>query len=183
MNPQYAQYPQPVPPKKSGFPVWAIVLIVVALFLILVIVILGVLAMHGVRRYTMLSKTAEATATVGSIALDAERAYDADEKICDSASSPVPKSMTDVRGKKYMSTASDWSADSPKNAGFSCIKFEMSTPQYYQYDYKKTGADAFKAIAHGDLDGNGVSSEFAMTGKVSAGSVTLEPIVTTNAEE
>lgn len=184
MNPPYPQYPQqPAPPQKSGMPVWAIVLIVVVLFVIAIIGILAALAIHGVHRYTTLSKTAEATSSVNSMASDAEREYEADAKICDSASSPVPKSITDVKGKKYMSSPTDWTADSTKNAGFSCIKFEMSFPQYYQYDYKKTGADGFQAIAHGDLDGNGVTSEFSMSGKVTGGVVTLEPLVKIREEE
>ena len=178
-----AQYAQPPPPQKSGFPTWLIVVGVVLLFVVAIIGIMAVLAISGMRRYITASKTVEARATVQSIAHDAEAAYAADAKLCDSASSPVPASIAAVSGKKYMSTPSDWSADAAKNAGFACLKFEKSDPQYYQYDYKKT-ASGFDAIAHGDLNGNGVTSEFKVTGQVIGGAVVVAPsVMETDPEE
>ena len=47
----------------------------------------------------------------------------------------------------------------------------MTDPQYYQYDYQETGTtgaanDKFDAIAVGDLDGNGTTSSFTLSGKL-----------------
>ena len=171
-----APYPQQ-PPAKSGMPVWLIVLLVVLLFVIAIIGILAVLAVTGVRKYISASKNAEAMSNVYMIASDGESAFAADTKLCDSASTPVPASIKDVSGKKYMSSPSDWTVDSAKHAGFACLKFEKSDPQYYQYDYKKTGPGDFTALARGDLNGDGVTSEFAMSGHVAGGTVTLDSSV------
>jgi type IV pilus assembly protein PilA len=175
MAPQ-APYMQP-PPPKSGFPGWAIALIVVVLFVIVIIGILAVLAITGVRKYVSAAKSAEAMSGVRMIALDADASYTGSSKVCDSASSPVPASIADVKGKKYMSTPADWTVDAAKNAGFACIKYEMSTPQYYQYDYKKTGPSSFMAIAKGDTNGDGVESEFTLSGHVVGTTMNVDPNV------
>jgi type IV pilus assembly protein PilA len=176
MAPNAPYYPQPQQP-KSGFPVWAIVLIIVLLLVVAIVGILAVLAVTGVRRYTMLAKTAEAMSSVNAMAHEAEVAYTENGAVCDSASAPVPAAISQVSGKKYMSSTSDWEADKAKNAGFACLKFEMSVPQYYQYDYKKT-ATGFTALAHGDLNGDSVTSEFSLSGHTSGTSgLTLDTSV------
>ncbi len=194
-----APYPVPAPPKKSNTAL--IVLLIVGGVILLVIAVIGVLAVlaiSGTRKYVAAAKTAEATNTVGEIARNATAAYEREaldpsgaiaHKLCGSASRPVPASMSDVRGKKYMSTSADWSADSAKNAGFYCLKFQMDAPQYYQYDYKVTGSgsktgDAFTATARGDLDGDGQESTFTITGTVGAGDmVTAGALKQTDPEE
>lgn len=179
-----APYPQQPPPQKSGFPTWLIILLSVGLFVIALIGILAVLAISGVRKYISASKTAEAQVTVRTLAMDADTAFAADGKLCDSASAPVPTTMAAVSAKKYLSSPSDWSADAAKNAGFACLKFEKSEPQYYQYDYKKSGPSEFAAVAHGDLDGNGVTSEFKLTGQVVGTTVNIAPtVMETNPQE
>jgi hypothetical protein len=78
-----------------------------------------------------------------------------------------------VAAKKYQSSTADWSRDAAANAGFACLRFEMSSPQYYQYDYQVTGSasrqavgDGFQAIAHGDLNGDGAVSTFMLPGRI-----------------
>jgi len=171
------------PPQKSGMPGWLIAIIVVVVLLVAMIAVFVVLAMVGVRRYVKVAKTAEALNSVSSIARTAASEYDANEKLCRSASHPVPTSMSLVSGKKYQSQPSDWNSD-PPDTGFKCLNFEIGTPQYYQYDYKLSSPDSFEAIAHGDLDGNGVSSEFKLGGRVASGVVVIAPNVTqTNPDE
>jgi type IV pilus assembly protein PilA len=163
-------------------PVWLIVVLVSLVLLIVLIGTLALLAVTGMRKYIGAAKAAEAVNGVGMIARDGKAAYDDTGELCASASRPVPATIADVKGKKYMSTPSDWDADKATNAGFSCLKFEMSYPQYYQYDYQFTGSpsratagDSFRAIAHGDLNGDGVESEFTLSGSIVGKSVVLDP--------
>lgn len=180
------------PPQKSGFPVWLIVILAIVGAGILIGGILVVLGIYGTRKYIANAKTAEARNTLGMLSKDAVSAYEAEElallggapvhRLCASASHPVPLLDSMVSGRKYQSTSSDWLGDKPINAGFSCLKFEMMSPQYYQYDYKRTGTgssegDRFDAIARGDLDGNGVFSTFTATGQISGGHVLVAPTI------
>jgi hypothetical protein len=80
-----------------------------------------------------------------------------------------------VQAKKYQSSPAEWQREASANAGFACLKFEMSSPQYYQYDYRRVGSasgraagDSFHAIAHGDLNGDGVESTFDLEGHITA---------------
>lgn len=66
---------------------------------------------------------------------------------------PVPASLADVAGKKYMSSRDDW-----EKAGFgACIRFEWSSPQYFQYQWEKTSETGGVVHAQGDLDGDGAA--------------------------
>jgi type IV pilus assembly protein PilA len=199
----HGAYPVPPPPQKSNTLLIVFLIIGgVILVVVLGIVVMGALAVTGTRKYINASKAAEATNTIGQISRDAAAAYEAESidpsgttgittvhKLCASASHPVPSTMADVRGKKYMSSPSDWSADSTKNGGFYCLKFDMSMPQYYQYDYKITGSgsklgDSFTAQAKGDLDGDMEESTFEITGTIGSGDmVTLGEMKQTNPDE
>jgi len=187
--------PYPPPQRAGGFPVWGIVLMILG-GLIFVVGIMAVLAISGVRQYLANAKMVEATSSLSTIAKSAVVAYDGatapEQALCSSASSPVPTSVTMVSGKKYMSTSSDWSVDEAKVGGFACLGFEMTSPQYYQYDYQRTGSakgnvarDGFHAIAHGDLNGDGVVSTFDYSGLIDpSGKVILAPsIAQTNPTE
>lgn len=180
-------YPYAPPPRKSGgFPTWAIVLLAVFGVGIVLVGVMAVLAIAGVRRYLSAAKSAEATNTIGLIGLDASMAYaEPGHVLCASASHPVPVSILQVSAKKYMSSPVDWTSD-PSDQGFNCLKFTMDLPQYYQYDYRRTGGatgsavgDGFEAEAKGDLDGDGVTSSFKTTGSItSVGTLTRSPMVT-----
>lgn len=148
--------------------------------------VLAVLAIFGVRKYIGAAKSAEARNSLGQIGRDAISAYEAESpetparRLCPSASRTVPDSITRVTRKKYMSLASEWEIDKARNSGFYCLKFSMSSPQYYVYTYRAHGAsaagDGFEAIANGDLDGDGTISEFKLTGQIgAAGTLDLAP--------
>jgi len=185
---QYAQPPQGYPPpqKTSGSTILVIVVVVV-LGVVFFIGIMAVLAISGVRKYLQNAKMVEATNSVAMIGRSAASAYDPSDpstaSLCASATEPIPSSLTFVSGKKYMSSPTDWARDLPSNAGFACLKFDMSYPQYYQYDYKRIGSgaapgDQFHAIAHGDLDGDGVASTFDLTGQITkGGAVAINPTI------
>jgi type IV pilus assembly protein PilA len=178
-----AGQPSEAPPQKKKFPVWLIVVLATAGAFCLVVPILLVLGIYGTRKYIANAKTAEARNVLGQIAKDAAVAYEseslsaggqgASHRLCASASRPVPVSVAAVKGMKYQASAAEWEADQATNGGFYCLKFEMDQPQYYQYMYTAHGAsapgDGFVGMAHGDLNGDGVTSEFSISGQIAAG--------------
>jgi type IV pilus assembly protein PilA len=165
--------------------------------LMLVIAIVGVLStlgVVGVRRYVYHAKTAEARNGVTQISTCAKISYERESmaatitqvagstpvvhNLCTDASTPVPASLSSVSGKKYQSAPIEWEADgSGVGKGFTCLRFSMSDPQYYQYHYVgSTGsAGTFTAIVRGDLDGDGVPSAYEMNGVVRNGAVFVSP--------
>jgi type IV pilus assembly protein PilA len=160
--------------------------------LMIVVAIIGILAMlaaYGVRKYIAMSKTTEARNALGRIGNAAIISYEDDEfmanatmtpgsstgltrQLCDNASQSVPSDISAVRGKKYQSTVADWSVDAAGNSGFACLKFTIDQPQYFLYTYAVSGTvhpgDSFTATAHGDLNGDGVQSTFALTGAITS---------------
>jgi len=180
--------------------------------LMIVVAIIGVLAalaVFGVRRYVLNSKTAEARNALGGMAKAASMAYDREilagailtvgnstgivSHFCSSSSASVPASPSSVQGKKYQSSPSEWTTGDAVS-GWSCLRFAMTDPQYYMYTYAEVGSmgapnESFTAGANGDLDGNGVLSTFSLYGLLQSGSTgamvaTVAPaIVESNAEE
>jgi len=175
----------PQQPKK-GFPVWAIVLLVLlglAGFMLITLVTLGI---YGTRRYLAAAKTAEAKNTIGAISRDAVAAYEKEQvgaddqlthRLCASAV-PVPASLASVKGLKYLPSSApgtDFNSGDAQN-GWKCLRFSMTMPNYYRYQYNKgsgylapslaPGPNGFEASAQGDIDANGTLSTFARTGMV-----------------
>src|ERR1044071_7674883 len=98
--------------------------------LMIVVAIVGVLAalaIYGVRKYLLNSKTAEVRNAVGQMAKDAKAAYeresmksdilqggksaDVSNNLCTNATATVPASADSIKGKKYQSAATDWTVD------------------------------------------------------------------------
>jgi type IV pilus assembly protein PilA len=155
--------------------------------------VLLALGVYGVRKYVASAKTIEAKNTISQIARLAAAAYEresmddpvhpaaashaAGRRLCGSAVA-VPAAVP--KGVKYMPSSADFSTGDA-HTGWTCLKFSMNSPSYYQYMYEKgagsgkSGASAtgFEASARGDLDGNGVTSFFARSGDVKNGSVML----------
>lgn len=201
--PNQAPY-QPGPPmqqpqKKSGFPVWAIILIVVFGLILVFVLVLVALGIYGTRKYLAAAKTAEAKNSIGAISRAAVTAYEYEQlvddkvvtnRLCGSAN-PVPASMSAISGMKYQpNTASgtDFNVGDAQT-GWPCLKFSMTYPVYYRYQYHKgtgyvspksdPGANGFEASAQGDLDGNGVYSTFSRVGAVGpSGSLVVAPTIT-----
>lgn len=177
--------------------------------LMIVVAIIGVLAalaIYGVRKYLTNAKTAEARTGLGRMAKDAQSAFEREtmsqdviplegregisRALCVTAPL-VPDTVAEISNGKYQSSPADWN-----QVGWSCLKFSMSDPQYFQYGYESdavagtNGAvgDTFTAIANGDLDGDGTTSSFEFFGALqedSSGMVlTLaDQIKETNVEE
>ena len=168
---------------KSKFPVWIVVFLLAIPVGIAVLGIVAALGIYGVRKYLSAAKSSEAKFETARIAKDAMAAFEkeielpdgtAGHRLCPSATKSVPPSLADVGGKKYMSSPAEWTADGP-DAGFGCLQYSTSVPQYYMYSYEATGTgavgDRFTARANGDLDGDGISSTFELSGTVKEGDV------------
>ena len=180
------QYPYPPPPKPSsgGAAIGIVIAVVGALMaLVAVVGVLAVLAMYGVRKYIANAKTVEARSSLRMMGIDAQAVWSERQALCPSASAPVPPDIAMVRGRKYQSSAGEWNADKAREGGFACLGFTMTSPQYYQYAYEADG-DGLKAVAHGDLNGDGYESTFELRGQKTGTSLMIAPqIVETSPEE
>jgi type IV pilus assembly protein PilA len=178
----YPQSPGSVQKPKSSFPVFIIVLIAAIPAVIGLVGVLAALAIYGVRSYLVAAKSAEAKSVVMMMARDSAAAYEREvalpdgtmgHRLCPSASRSVPASAADIRGQKYMSAPSEWTVDEASDGGFACLGFSMAQPQYFMYSYESTGVgnagDEFTARANGDLNGDGVTSTFEISGRVQPG--------------
>jgi type IV pilus assembly protein PilA len=185
--------------------------------LMIVVAIIGVLAalaIFGVRRYLASAKTSEAKDSIGAIARGAQASYEretvaseivpdgansaaASHALCKSAAQPVP--LTVAGSKKYQPNTAKGADfdDGDAVTGWKCLKFTVTSPIYYQYNYKAgggyvsaglpgapdPGATGFEASAQGDLNANGSLSTFARGGTVTpTGEVKLASQVYVNDE-
>jgi type IV pilus assembly protein PilA len=107
--------------------------------------------------------------------------------LCDD-SLPVPASLTSIQGQKYQPKAADYNSGDTSN-GWQCLFFHTDEPQYFQYQYLSSSfatvsrphgmgpppgqagipnGNQWAVIAHGDLDGDGVTSYYALYGGIAA---------------
>jgi type IV pilus assembly protein PilA len=171
--------------------------------LMIVVAIIGVLAalaIYGVRKYIANAKTAEARQSLGRIAKDASAAYSREtmaasvlapagvaglsNALCTTATASVPSSADSIKGQKYQSAPTEWNNSSDSAVkGWTCLKFSLQDPQYYQYTYASADANNFVATANGNLNGDATLSTFSMTGKVQSGVLNLAPTIFENLPE
>jgi type IV pilus assembly protein PilA len=174
------------------------------MIVVAIIGVLAVLAIYGVRKYIANAKTAEARNSLGQIAKDAAAAAEKEKgtqallnvgslsnlmrAFCGTAVT-VPGTGTAPAGQKFQSAATDWNTGDSNN-GWQCLKFSLEEPQYYEYEYTSAAGDTsafsgkFTAFAHGDLNGNGLTSEFSVNGTAYSGAIAISPnIQESNPEE
>ena len=181
--------------------------------LMIVVAIVGILAslgVYGVRKYIAHAKTAEARNSLGQIAKDASTAYEKEtlwhttglivRALCANASQTVPTASASIKGIKYQANQAsgvDWNVDAATGTGFSCLKFSMTAPQYYMYNYKSdfspwgappcavgcNGGTTFTATAQGDLNGDSTLSTFSILGAKAGGNLYVAPNISETAPE
>ncbi|MDB4994228.1 MAG: hypothetical protein JWM74_1660 [Myxococcaceae bacterium] len=156
--------------------------------LLLVVAVVGtvaVLALFGVRKYLGAAKAAEATSTIGSINRAAIAAYERESKTANGlATHQLCKSSTAVPAtvparSRYVPKPTDYHVpgEAP-DTGWTCLRWELNEPQYYQFEYDKGSKSAIAAdvtypghpdwvvAAVGDLDGDGEVANFATGGEL-----------------
>jgi len=181
---------------KEGFTLVELMIVVA------IVGVLAVLAVYGVRKYIANAKTAEAKNSLGQIGKDAATALEREiispavlsvggtaaltRRQCLSAGQTVPNGAGLIRGMKYQpnpGVTSDYNYDSAAaGVGFYCLKFEMSTPQYYMYNYQSDASATtigtnMTATANGDLNGDSTLSTFSLAGAITAGQLRLAPSI------
>ena len=186
-------YPAPPRPKSN-----VVLIIVIALGVLIVgVVAVAAVSIIGTKRYLQSEKTAEAKRTIQSIARAAQNAYEreavaselvlsdtpVESHVLCGAATPVPAEVP--RGKKIQPETRAFESGDAR-AGWRCLKFNITNPTYYQYDYRvgggykgparggpDPGKDGFEISAEGDLDGDGKTSLFTLTGKVDRATKTV----------
>jgi len=106
---------------------------------------------------------------------------------------PRPASTASVQKASYQPAINEWSCSSPAagctaDTAWSQMKFEISSPIRYVYCYEANVTDPanqrFTVYATGDLDGDGVWSEWQRQGISNAdGAVTVGPMGVVNEDE
>ncbi len=185
----YPQGPYPLPQKKR-MSTCLIVLLVSAILAVPLVIVMASLAFYGFRRYLASAKTAEAKNTIGAVSRAAVAAYEREvmvgdrvtHKLCGSAIA-VPAKVPSAAKYQPSSAAGVDFQSGTEDQGWTCLKFSVRYPMYYQYHYHQgsgflvpstaPGPDGFEAAARGDIDGDGVFSTFARTGKVVGGNVVM----------
>jgi type IV pilus assembly protein PilA len=187
--------------KSRGFTLVELMIVVV------IIGILAALAIYGVRKYVSNSKSAEARLAIGAISKGAVTAYEGESmsgsllalagtvgssrRLCDSTANTVPAAVTTIGGgKKYQSSAAEWSTGS-QNVGWQCLKFSLTGPQYFMYNYTATNPAAtngtYAASATADFDGDNTAfASFTLNAAIDAttGTLRVSPaIVEANPDE
>jgi type II secretory pathway pseudopilin PulG len=84
------------------------------------------------------------------------------------AQTPTPAAFPSP--ERYPAAPADW-----ESAEWVALGFSINDPHYFQYA-SPAGREGFSAVAHGNLDGDNLSSTFLRTGRLAAGGIELSPL-------
>jgi type IV pilus assembly protein PilA len=186
------------------------------MIVVAIIGILAVLAIFGVRKYLASAKSAEATNSIGAINRGAVAAYEREgapaELAIGASQSPTHQLCTDsslvpaaapanVKYTPNPAAGNDYQTGSG-TAGWKCVRFELTQPQYYAYAYTSPGGVGSAATrrlatavtvpspahwfaeAAGDLNGDLTLSNFVTGGAIMSGQpVTFTQVAIQDPEE
>ncbi|MEO1271538.1 MAG: hypothetical protein AAFX99_25880 [Myxococcota bacterium] len=157
--------------KKSG---WGKVGLIVALVFGVVVALslpcIGVVAAIAIPafvKYIKQTKTSEAGLNLKMMG-DGVVAYYQDKGKLPPSAGPTPNMVP--KGTQVSVDADAWDAE-----GWKAIRFMVHKPVYYQYAMVNDG-DTSMLSAKGDLDGDGVTSEFLVKIHVEDGEATVTPV-------
>lgn len=135
-------------PKRSG-PGWIVILAIVAACAVPCVGILAAIAIPNFIKYQSRSKAMEAKVNLRGLAT-AERSYFSEHE----AYLPVGPAPAQVPGRERVAF--------PADPGFERLCFRPEGAVRYQYEVRVDEDGSAVVIARGDLDGDGVTSEYRM---------------------
>jgi prepilin-type N-terminal cleavage/methylation domain-containing protein len=145
--------------------------------LMIVVVILGILAgvaIPAFTRYVKRAKTSEALGNISKI-YQAEVVYfQASQERGTAGFVAAPSTPSAApSASKYPANVALWSA----STAWGALGFSLDTGHYYQYrTYSDSTLVQFIAFAVGDLDGDGVTSQFNRTANIIGGEIVASPV-------
>jgi len=143
--------------RSSSAPVLVAIAVIAVPVFVALIGVMAALAIYGLRRYVSTAKTAEAKTGIGTLAKGIAKCYETTGSLPPSTN-PVPADLATIRGQKYQSDPTEW-----HQPAFDCAGFRMEDPQYFQYSWElEAGGKSGAAVARGDLDGDGIVSEYRL---------------------
>ena len=156
------------------------------MIVVAIVGILAVLAIYGVSKYMTNAKTAEARNALGMVGKASVSAYEGENAsteiiapgtsgegvnhaLCRTAA-PVPAELTSVANKKYQSSNENWFSNVNPRVGWTCLKFSLTEPQYFQDGYESAADDTatgFSAWAESDMKAEGKATlSFELKGAI-----------------
>jgi type IV pilus assembly protein PilA len=142
--------------------------------LMIVVAIIGILAAVAIPAfmdYMKKGKTSEAELQLAKIKTNAKAAYNTDSAYpaVTAALTPTASCCTQNASskKKCAVVAADWAT-----ASWQALDFQLDEEFYFQYSYTGTAGTAYTSTAVGDLDCDGTTITYTLTGDVSNGNPT-----------
>lgn len=143
--------------------------IIEVMIVVAIIGVIAVLATVGLSGYMRHSKTAEATRSLGIIETGARQQFTRVTLVGESGvhmfcpTGPLTPSAV-PKGTKLKVDNAAWN-----DTTWKCLMFTLNDPQFYAYRHVSNGAVGttamYTATAHGDLDGDTVTSTFTLTAR------------------
>ncbi|MEZ4374262.1 MAG: hypothetical protein R3B07_25810 [Polyangiaceae bacterium] len=148
----YPPGPGGPPPKSSSTATIFIVLAVVGIAVVVLVGVLAAIGIYGARSYMVKAKASEGLNGAGALARGIAACGEKESGKLPETSVAVPS--TPPAGINYMSTPSDWN-----DPAFKCAYFDMSTPQYFSYQWVKESDTRGRVVALADLDADGTAEQ------------------------